>query len=99
LDERERVSVLARDGVEFAIVDTDTEGTILLLDEEDGGRGRRGGWAKETLGEHVLEVSVQCFELAGRAHVDWTELGSVTREDVDGVVIGRVLGETRGLGL
>ena len=57
--------VFLGDFVESSVIDTKSEGAILLLHEEDRGCMRGGGWTYETKAEVLVYECPKSFELNG----------------------------------
>lgn len=62
-DEREWVTVLESELVEAPIVDAETKGSVLLLDEKDGSSSGRRRVSNESLVEILLDENLQSVEL------------------------------------
>ena len=60
---RERVAVLDGDPVKAPIVNAETEAAIAFLDEQDRCAGGRRGSLDVALGEILLDVLIERFEL------------------------------------
>ena len=69
-DEWDRVLILLCDLVEVAEVDTESQGTILLLHKEDRCTTWQLRGSDEPLAEHVIEEFMQETELCAREWVD-----------------------------
>ena len=54
-DERNRIPILASDGIEATIVHTKSESTALLFDEEDGSSSGRATWVDEAIFEIIVQ--------------------------------------------
>ena len=69
-DERNRIPILASDGIEATVVHTKSESTVLLFDEEDGSSGRRATWANEAVFEIVVQKLSEHVGLARAELID-----------------------------
>ena len=96
--ERKWVAVFAGDLVQPAVVDTEAERAVFLLDEEDGSSARGVRRADEPRAEVLVDVLAECVEFEFGEGVDGSEGRSSPFFQVDLEVVGAVFQEDVGLG-
>ncbi|KAG5339239.1 hypothetical protein C0989_005058 [Termitomyces sp. Mn162] len=74
-DEEERVAILHHHGIEYLIVLYQSEGVILLFDEEDWRSHWGFGWMNMTGAQVLLEEGIKLVLLSGHEVVDLTAGG------------------------
>ena len=88
-DKRNRILILASDGVETTVVHTKSESTALLFDEEDGSSGGRATWANETVFEIVVQKPSERVGLARTELVDTAKWWCLAVFEIDLQIIRR----------
>ena len=72
-DERNRIPILASDGIETTVVHTKSESTVLLFYEEDGSSSGQATWANEAVFEIVVQKLLERVSLARTELIDTAE--------------------------
>ena len=65
-DEQKGITIFFGELIEATEVHTETEGSILLLDKEDGSTMGRGGLPNEPIAEVFVYKNVECLKLCRR---------------------------------
>ncbi|EJF57828.1 hypothetical protein DICSQDRAFT_68362 [Dichomitus squalens LYAD-421 SS1] len=98
-DQRERVTVLPGHLVEPTVINAESQGPVLLLDEEDRSSAQRVGRVDEAGAEVLVDVFSEGVQFQLREGVDGTEWRYRTFLEGDLEVVGVVLQKSVGLGL
>lgn len=89
-DERERIAVFLRDLVKTAEVDTKTERTVFLADEQNRGTMSRSRRANESDSEVLVDEIAERTELGLRQRIHRTHRGRCAFFEIDFEIVGTV---------
>jgi hypothetical protein len=87
LYQREGISILDRSIVEATVINAESQGAVLLPDEQDGGSGRGRRGLDESLGQVFLDPFLKSKEFFAQESIKKAERGFESGFQVDRVVI------------